>query len=233
MNAARALRQARRRAGMSQTELARRAGVPRQLVNRIERAATVPRVDTLARLLTAAGMTLDIGPRIGTTIDRGPIGALLQAPATDRLSRPQIQALDRLNRRRVQFVVVGDAAARLHGAPVDVESVEIIVDTGPMNLRRLGLALTARNPAGQVIRTEVVHSGGPYSSLRQDAEELPWLPDPTCRVLNRWLDAPTGYLASIASLLRSADLERRELLAAVQEETDRLLPGHRIYRARQ
>lgn len=223
MNAARALREARRLAGMSQAELARRAGVPRQLVNQIERAARVPRVDTLTRILAAAGATMDIRPRLGAEVDRGPIQALLRKSPRDRLSRRQIEALDWLCRRKVRFIVVGDAAAQLHGAPVTVLRVEIVLDPDPLNLRRLLLAV--QKP---VVKTEIVHCGGGYRSLRRDASELPWLPAPTRRVLNEWLDAPTGYLASIGDLVRSAGPERRTLLAAVQEETDRL----RLPRAR-
>jgi transcriptional regulator with XRE-family HTH domain len=51
----RILRTARQRAGLSQRELARRAGTAQSLVARIEGGRTSPRSDTLARLLEAAG----------------------------------------------------------------------------------------------------------------------------------------------------------------------------------
>lgn len=49
------VRLARRRAGLTQRELARRAGTAQSVVARIESGRTSPAADTLARLLAAAG----------------------------------------------------------------------------------------------------------------------------------------------------------------------------------
>lgn len=49
------LRAARRGAGLTQRELARRAGTAQSVVARIESGQTSPAADTLARLLAAAG----------------------------------------------------------------------------------------------------------------------------------------------------------------------------------
>jgi transcriptional regulator with XRE-family HTH domain len=70
MDAARVLRQARRRAGLTQRELAARAGVSQSVVGRIESGAVIPRVDTLDRLLAAAGQALETVPRAGMGLDR-------------------------------------------------------------------------------------------------------------------------------------------------------------------
>ncbi|MGH2653062.1 MAG: helix-turn-helix domain-containing protein [Actinomycetota bacterium] len=70
MDAARVLRQARRRAGLTQRELAARAGVAQSVVGRIETGAVIPRVDTLDRLLAAAGQGLESTPRPGRGVDR-------------------------------------------------------------------------------------------------------------------------------------------------------------------
>ena len=53
MDAAVMLREARTAAGLTQRELAARAGVPQPAIARIESGASSPRVDTLARLLAA------------------------------------------------------------------------------------------------------------------------------------------------------------------------------------
>lgn len=53
------LREARRRAGVSQRELARRAGTAHSVVARIEAGTTSPTWNSLARLLKAAGFALD------------------------------------------------------------------------------------------------------------------------------------------------------------------------------
>jgi len=52
------LRVARQRAGLSQRELARRAGTAQSVVARIETGHTSPSFQTLQRLLAAAGMSL-------------------------------------------------------------------------------------------------------------------------------------------------------------------------------
>jgi transcriptional regulator with XRE-family HTH domain len=225
MNAARALRVARTRAGLSQTELARRAGVPIQSVNRIERATVIPRVDTLQRLLAAAGATLTIERRRGGGIDREPIRRLLHVSPRSRLDPSLIGAIHELCRRRVRFLVVGDAAARLHGAPVDVSRLGVVVSGVRVNLSKLRRA--RESPA---VSDVSVRLAAPDAALWRRAAELPWLPMPKVRVLDRWLDAPTGYLAAIEDLMTSAPPERRELLRAVQEEIDLLQRGYRIYR---
>ncbi len=66
----RILRTARRRAGLSQRALAERAGVPQPSVARIESGASIPRADTLQRLLRAADQELEVEPRLGIGVDR-------------------------------------------------------------------------------------------------------------------------------------------------------------------
>jgi len=52
------LREARRRAGLSQRQLAHRARTAQSVVARIERGQTSPSWDTLTRLLAAAGFAI-------------------------------------------------------------------------------------------------------------------------------------------------------------------------------
>lgn len=79
------LRYARRHAGLSQRELAAKAGVPQPAVARIERGRVSARVDTLERLLAATGMTLQLEPRIGEGVDRSLIRASLARTPEERL----------------------------------------------------------------------------------------------------------------------------------------------------
>ena len=58
VSTAQLLRDARRRAGLTQRELARRAATAQSVVARIEGGVTSPTWDTLARLLAAAGFEL-------------------------------------------------------------------------------------------------------------------------------------------------------------------------------
>jgi transcriptional regulator with XRE-family HTH domain len=85
VDAARIVRYARRRAGLSQRALAERAGVAQPAVARIERGAVSPTLETLSRLLAAAGSTLEVAPRIGTGVDRSLIRASMARAPEDRI----------------------------------------------------------------------------------------------------------------------------------------------------
>jgi uncharacterized protein len=85
MNAGTALRYARRRAGLTQRELAERAGVPQPAIARIERGVVSPRIATLDRLLAATGEALELAPRIGDGVDRSLIRATLARTPEQRI----------------------------------------------------------------------------------------------------------------------------------------------------
>jgi transcriptional regulator with XRE-family HTH domain len=61
MALAQLVREARRRAGLSQAELAQRAGVPQSTVGRIESGAREPSAALVERLVRATGFELRIG----------------------------------------------------------------------------------------------------------------------------------------------------------------------------
>ena len=54
------LQEARRQSGLTQAELARRAGVPQSTVAKIERGRRDPSLSTLERLVHAAGLELRV-----------------------------------------------------------------------------------------------------------------------------------------------------------------------------
>ena len=85
MKAARLLREARRRAGMSQRDLARVTGMPQPAIARIERGAVTPGLDTLERLLAGVGMTIEVVPRPGIGVDRSLIRAALALMPEERI----------------------------------------------------------------------------------------------------------------------------------------------------
>jgi transcriptional regulator with XRE-family HTH domain len=132
LDAARVLREPRRRAGITQTELAEKARMHQPAVARLERGGAVPRVDTLERLLRACGRTLTTEPRWAVDVPRGQIRALRRVDPLYRLHgdtapgfRP-IRALRVLAARHVRFVVVGPAAARIYGAPIGLDRLDIV-----------------------------------------------------------------------------------------------------------
>lgn len=86
MKAAIVLRQARRRAGLTQRELSRRAGVPQSTVARIESGGIDPRVGTLDRLLRLCGDSLEAAPIAGTGVDRTLIHAQLRESPAERVA---------------------------------------------------------------------------------------------------------------------------------------------------
>jgi len=84
MEAGPILREARRRAGVSQRALARTAGVPQPTVSRIERGRVAPRFDTLDRLLRECGGQLQLIDRPGRGLDRTMIRERLRLSPGER-----------------------------------------------------------------------------------------------------------------------------------------------------
>ena len=81
----RMVRYARRRASLTQRELAARARIPQETIARIEAGRVDPRVGTLDRLLEACGMGLEVMPRLGIGIDRTQFQRLLDMTPSERL----------------------------------------------------------------------------------------------------------------------------------------------------
>ncbi len=97
--------EARTRAGITQRELARRAGTAQSVVARVERGQSSPTLETLSRLLAATGFTIDAAlvPAAGDDpvidafkrdIDRSLLRVNLEKSADQRVR--SLQALVRL-----------------------------------------------------------------------------------------------------------------------------------------
>lgn len=85
MNGADLLRMARRVAGLSQMELARRSGTSRPTLSAYEHGRKSPTLDTLERMIGAAGFELDLRPRVAFIDVPGQRGRSVNVP--DRLWR--------------------------------------------------------------------------------------------------------------------------------------------------
>jgi transcriptional regulator with XRE-family HTH domain len=83
--AGRILCYARRHAGMTQRGLAAASGVPQPAIARIESGTVSPRIDTLDRLLAAAGATLEPMAQLGVGIDRSQIRSRLALDPEERV----------------------------------------------------------------------------------------------------------------------------------------------------
>jgi len=84
--AGRMVREARRRANLTQRQLSAKAGIPQETIARIERGRVDPRVTTLDRLLEGCGYGLESMPRLGIGVDRTQIQALLRLTPSERLA---------------------------------------------------------------------------------------------------------------------------------------------------
>ena len=78
------LRTARRRAGLSQRQLAERTHVPQPVIARIESGRVSPGVDNLDKLLAGCGAQLGLGPRLGVGVDRSVIRLLRKLTPGER-----------------------------------------------------------------------------------------------------------------------------------------------------
>jgi len=79
------IRQARSRAGLSQSELAARVGTTQPVVSRWERGGELPRIDALARVLQACGFEADLVFRRRDDVDRSQIAGTLALTPDERL----------------------------------------------------------------------------------------------------------------------------------------------------
>lgn len=146
------LRWARKRAGMTQQELARAVEMPQPSIARIERGAVVPRTATLMALLKATGHQLSVEPA-GAEVDLELIRRRLALAVPTRTHRSlgrigkdirtsPVQALRRLRRFGVPFVLIGYLAEAAHGSPATVgRKVEVVHARTDVAQERIAMAL--------------------------------------------------------------------------------------------
>jgi transcriptional regulator with XRE-family HTH domain len=134
------LREARRRAGLSQAELGERVGRPQTQIARWERGAVLPSLETLRGLVRACSLELTLGlaarddsyardsaERLALSPPARLAHSLQAANAVRALSRSAgrgqpafdpLPALAALEDARVGFVLIGSLAAALRGSPL-------------------------------------------------------------------------------------------------------------------
>jgi predicted transcriptional regulator len=82
-----ALVEARRRAGLSQRELARRTGVAQPTIARIERGQVDARISTIERLLAECQTSIKVEPELGIGVDVTQIDELLELTPAERFDQ--------------------------------------------------------------------------------------------------------------------------------------------------
>ena len=97
-SSAEVLRDARRRAGLTQASLAERAGVTQSVISAYESGHRQPALRTLAALVDATGFELDLQLRLPHRLDplTGPIGQRLRAHRHELLSSAEAHGIRNL-----------------------------------------------------------------------------------------------------------------------------------------
>jgi transcriptional regulator with XRE-family HTH domain len=115
-------------AGLTQQELARRAGVTQGTLSAIERNRRPPSLGTLCRLLDVLGLQLDLAVSDRTASLDAAIDAAAGRPMGDRLRRGRFDGVMILERLAAAAPVVeGAAGAVLHGAPLEVDHLDVAI----------------------------------------------------------------------------------------------------------
>jgi hypothetical protein len=220
------LREARERAGLTQSGLAARVGTTQSAIARIENGAE-PTLRRLEGLLGACGVSMQIHLARFDADERG------SGPRAWTPSDPVVA----LGRGGVPCLVTGRAAASLHGVPVEVGVPLLVVDLGADAIGRLAGALEElharrrvtgdagdgtlpldRSPAslGSRRRWELDTALGPidvdfeppgtrgYQDLRRRAVDIAGMPVISAADTARQLDAAGDDLAVITHLRRLA-----------------------------
>jgi transcriptional regulator with XRE-family HTH domain len=212
----RTVRWARRRAGMTQQDLAQATGLPQPTIARIERGTVTPRTATLVTMLDAAGLRLTVEPmshpvdreairsQLAMTVARRTRDALGRA-AEDSQTSP-IYILRRLRRFGVPFVLVGELAEAAHGSPGRIgRTVEVCVAATDAARERTSLALAdlgARANGGRLkVQTETAAGDG-YDVLIANAVPM---------------HVDSGILVRVAAI---EDLVRNRRAAGTREDEE-------------
>jgi transcriptional regulator with XRE-family HTH domain len=156
------LREARMTYGISQGELATRAGTTQSAISRIEAGKVSPSFETARELLRLLGSDLVIDAQLRDTgidptlnemnlafstserVQRGLGWAeeVLRTQGKETVSLPDVGlVLDALDRKGVDFVVIGGVAGLAHGSAYPTYDLDIAYERGARNLERMAAAL--------------------------------------------------------------------------------------------
>jgi len=119
------LREARRRSGLSQAELARRARVSQPVISAYESGRREPGLSMLTKLVEASGHALNIDLVAEPDTPRG----LPDTPIGRRLRRRRRAIMDAAARRGATNVRVFGSVAR--GTDTEASDVDLLVDLSP------------------------------------------------------------------------------------------------------
>ena len=157
------LKEARRRSGLSQVELGRRAGVTQSMISAYESGARQPALHTLARLVTATGLrlTVSLDERVDEPLS-GPVGKVVQQRRRHIVSVAEAHGATHV--RVFGSVARGDDAAD--------SDVDLLVDLPP-GLGLLGYGRLLDDLEGVLggIKVDVVPAADLKPEIRARVEE--------------------------------------------------------------
>lgn len=157
------LRAARKRAGLSQVELARRAGVTQSVISAYESGRRQPSLLTLAALVEAAGYELEVNVReLSGNLGRltGPVGRRVRQHRAELVATAAAHGVANLR-------VFGSVA---RGEDRQDSDVDLLADI-PAGMGLLGLGRLAQDIEAVVgARVDLVPSGQLKPSVRRRAE---------------------------------------------------------------
>ncbi|MEO7746573.1 MAG: helix-turn-helix domain-containing protein [Actinomycetota bacterium] len=156
------LREARSRAGLSQSDLARRAGVPQSVVSEYESGRRQPALPTLSRLIAATGHELTLGLERTDPTVRG----LPDSPLGRRLRRHRKALLNAVETSGGGNLRVFGSVARGEDGPDS--DVDLLVDL-PADVSLFAvLALEGTLERILKVKVDLATSGGLKARARAD-----------------------------------------------------------------
>lgn len=168
IDAAALVHSARRRAGLSQETLARRAGTRQSAVSAYESGRRAPSIATLERLLAAAGFAIEVG-----LVEVSPPASLPDTSLTRRLALHRAEILAVTAAYGGTHVRVFGSVAR--GEADATSDLDLLVDL-PLRTGIIALGKMARDVERLVgVRTDVVPTGALRPDVRSRvlAEAVP------------------------------------------------------------
>jgi transcriptional regulator with XRE-family HTH domain len=221
------IREARKRAGLSQAELAARLGRPQSSVARWESGLRTPSLEVVRDVARACELELRFGfARIDDSYD-WLIDRQLELKPVERVSRmlngvafEPLPILQALHEWGVSYVLIGEVAAVLHGCPLTLDRQLLAVTPRSADTERVAAALRSLGavPQPRGDKFHGLHAVEPWTLPSGDAIEVVPTPagtqgfnglrrDSTLLELGPGLTAVP--VASIADLVRIADASPR------------------------
>ncbi len=178
---------ARRRAQLTQRELAERLGCRQATIARWERGDRLPSYEDAQSAVAACGLQLDVNlvtedrswwPQVAVQLGDDPVERVRRLTAPEG---PDVMAvLEALAHTGAPAIVIGELAGALHGWPLVLSgTVEVCarIHTMDVTLERLGARESTRGayqlPAGgQLIVTDVPPGTAGFGDLARGAEEV-------------------------------------------------------------